>query len=90
MELLIVLVYVGILGLVAPYLSTRSGEYGVLVPPAVAAITGSVLWIVLTWSGFKYENAWTWIILMVVMPVVMIIATRRLAAARIHARAEAN
>ena len=89
MELLIVLVYVGILGLVAPYLSTRSGEYGALVPPAVAAVTGSVLWIVLTWTGFKYENGLTWVILMVAMPVVMIIVTRRLAAARIQAREQA-
>ncbi|CAB4954468.1 unannotated protein [freshwater metagenome] len=86
MEVLLILGYAVLLGLVAPYLTTRAGEYGTLVPPAVAAVTGSVIWIILTWVGFKYEEAWIWIIIMLVMPVAMIIASSRVAAARIHAR----
>ena len=90
MEILIILGYAAILGLVAPYLTTKSDEYGVLVPPTIAAIAGSVLWIILTWVGFKYEEAWIWVIIMVAMPVVMIIASQRIAAARAHAREEAK
>ena len=90
MEILIILGYAVILGLVAPYLTTKSGEYGALVPPTIAAIAGSVLWIALTLFGFKYEDAWIWIIIMVAMPVVMIIVSSRVAAARIHAREEAK
>jgi quaternary ammonium compound-resistance protein SugE len=90
MEILIILGYAAILGLVAPYLTTKSGEYGVLVPPTIAAIGGSVLWVILTWVGFKYEDAWIWIIIMVAMPVIMIFGSSRVAAARIHAREEAK
>lgn len=90
MEILIILGYAAILGLVAPYLTTKSDEYGVLVPPTIAAIAGSVLWIILTWVGFKYEEAWIWVIIMVAMPVVMIIVSQRIAAARVHARDEAK
>jgi hypothetical protein len=90
MELSIVLVYAIILGLVAPYLSARSGEYGLLLPPAIATVTGSIAWIALTWTGFKYDNIWTWIIIMLAMPTVMVIASSRLAAARIHAREAAK
>jgi ABC-type transport system involved in cytochrome bd biosynthesis fused ATPase/permease subunit len=90
MEILIILGYAAVLGLVAPYLSTKTNEYGVLLPPAIAAIFGSVLWIVLTWVGFKYEEAWIWIIIMVLMPVAMIIVSSRVAHARIKAREEAK
>jgi ABC-type transport system involved in cytochrome bd biosynthesis fused ATPase/permease subunit len=90
MEILIILGYAAILGLVAPYLTTKSDEYGVLVPPTIAAIAGSVLWIILTLVGFKYEEAWIWVIIMVAMPVVMIIVSQRIAAARVHAREEAK
>ena len=90
MEILIILGYAAILGLVAPYLTTKSDEYGVLVPPTIAAIAGSVLWIILTWVGFKYEEAWIWVIIMVAMPVIMIIVSQRIAAARVHAREEAK
>ena len=90
MEILIILGYAAILGLVAPYLTTKSDEYGVLVPPTIAAIAGSVLWIILTWVGFKYEEAWIWVIIMVAMPVIMIIVSQRIAASRVHAREEAK
>lgn len=90
MEILIILGYAAILGLVAPYLTTKSDEYGVLVPPTIAAIAGSALWIILTWVGFKYEEAWIWVIIMVAMPIVMIIVSQRIAAARAHAREEAK
>jgi hypothetical protein len=90
MEILIILGYAAILGLVAPYLTTKSGEYGSLVPPTVAIISGSVAWIILTWAGFKYEEAWIWIIIMVTMPIIMIIVSSRLASKRIHAREEAK
>lgn len=90
MEIAIILGYSVILGLVAPYLTTRGGEYGVFVPPAVAAVAGSLLWIVLTFVGFKYEEAWIWIIIMVAMPVVMILVSSRIAAHRIKAREAAK
>lgn len=90
MEILIILAYAVILGLVAPYITSHNKEYGVLLPPAVAAVVGSALWIALTLTGFKYEEAWIWIIVMVAMPVVMVFAMSRLAAVRIKAREAAK
>ncbi len=78
----VVLLYTLVLGLVAPYITVHSEKYGALVPPAIALATGSVLWVVVTWAGLSYTNAWTWLIVMVAMPVVMMVVASRLAKAR--------
>jgi uncharacterized membrane protein YeaQ/YmgE (transglycosylase-associated protein family) len=78
--------YSVILGLVAPYINAKSEEYGWLLPPAIALATGSILWVVLTWLGFKYEEAYIWAIIMVVMPLVMVLLSTRIAHARINKR----
>jgi len=78
----VVLLYTLILGLVAPYITVHSEKYGALVPPAIALATGSVLWVVVTWVGLSYTNAWTWLIVMVAMPIVMMVGSSRLAKAR--------
>jgi uncharacterized membrane protein YeaQ/YmgE (transglycosylase-associated protein family) len=78
--------YSVILGLVAPYINAKSEEYGWLLPPAIALATGSFFWVVLTWLGFKYEEAYIWAIIMVVMPLVMVLLSTRIAHARITKR----
>lgn len=90
MEILIILIYAAILGLVAPYLTTQGREYGVLLPPAISAITGSIIWIALTWLGFDHAEVWIWLIVMSLMPVVMIIASQRVASHRRKAREAAK
>lgn len=77
-----------ILGLVAPYLSAKSDEYGWLLPPAIAMVTGGILWAVLTWLGFKYEEAYIWAIIMILMPAVMVVVSSRIAHFRIAKREE--
>lgn len=86
MEIAIIVVYGAILGLVAPYLTTRAKEYGVLLPPAIATVTGTVAFSVLTWLGVKSDQAWAWALIMLSMPVVMIIVSARIAAHRAHVR----
>ena len=86
MEFGIIAFYAIILGLVAPYIFAKSEEYGALLPPAIALATGSVLWATLTWLGFKYEEGYIWIIVMVLMPLVMIVVSSRIAYARAYAR----
>jgi L-cystine uptake protein TcyP (sodium:dicarboxylate symporter family) len=78
--------YAAILGLVAPYIYARSEEYGALLPPAIALAVGSVLWGALTWLGFKYTEGYIWVIIMVVMPLVMVLVSSRLAHSRIKTR----
>jgi len=75
----VVVLYTVVLGLVAPYITAHSEKYGALVPPTIALATGSVLWVLLTWLGFSYTDGWTWIIVMIAMPTVMMVAASRLA-----------
>jgi len=78
--------YAAILGLVAPYINARSEEHGWLLPPAIAMMVGSILWSALTWLGFKYEEAYIWAIIMVVMPLVMVFFSSRISHKRASER----
>jgi hypothetical protein len=78
----VVVVYAIILGLVAPYISAHAEKYGALVPPAIALVTGSVLWGVLIWVGMSTTDAWIWFAVMLAMPVAMIVLANRIAAIR--------
>jgi len=78
--------YAIILGLVAPYINAKSEEYGWLLPPAIALAVGGTLWAILTWLGFKYEEAYIWAIVMVAMPIAMVVISNRVAKLRIKKR----
>ena len=82
MELVVIIIYAAILGLAAPYVNVRSVDYGQLVPSALALNAGAILWGILIWTGLGTANAWTWIIVMLAMPVAMAVGANRLAAAR--------
>ena len=82
MELLVVFAYAGLLALVAPFVLPKSDFYGKLVPFSIALTAGSVLWIVLTWVGLSYQEAWIWLIVMLAMPAAGWIGTTRLAKLR--------
>lgn len=69
MELLVIVAYAGLLALVAPFVMPKSEHFGNLVPGALALTAGSVLWLLLTWFGFRYDEAWIWMIVMLLMPV---------------------
>jgi hypothetical protein len=71
LNILFIVIYAGILGLVAPYVGVKSESYGSLVPTALAVTSGSLLWIVFTWVGFHYDQAWIWVIVMLGMPAAM-------------------
>lgn len=75
MELGVILVYAGLLALVAPFVLPKSDFYGKLVPFSVALASGSVLWIALTWLGFSYTDAWIWLVVMLAMPAAAWFAT---------------
>jgi L-cystine uptake protein TcyP (sodium:dicarboxylate symporter family) len=88
MEFAVIAFYAIILGLVAPYIFARSEEYGVLLPPAIALATGSVLWAGLTWLNFSYTDGYIWVIIMVAMPAVMVLISNRIAKSRVTKREE--
>jgi hypothetical protein len=71
LNILFLVIYAGILGLVAPYVGVKSEHYGSYVPTALAVTSGSILWILLTWIGMHYDEAWIWLIVMLGMPAAM-------------------
>jgi cyanate permease len=71
MELVIIVGYAAILALVAPFIVGRSNNYGSLVPFGLAAVSGGLLFLVFTWLGFSYEQAWIWFAVMLGMPAVV-------------------
>jgi putative Mn2+ efflux pump MntP len=56
LNVLFIVIYAGILGLVAPYVGIKSDNYGSLVPTALGVISGSLLWILGTWVGLHYDQ----------------------------------
>lgn len=84
----VIIFYAVILGMVAPYIFVKNEEVGSFLPPAVSLAAGSVLWVILTWLGFKYTDAYIWVIVMVFMPAAMIFLSTRIANQRISEREE--
>ena len=82
MEILVVVAYAAILALVAPFVFPPSEYYGKLVPAGIALVSGAGAWLVLTWLGFHYDEAWIWFIVMISMPLVAWFGTRALEATR--------
>lgn len=68
MEILVLLAYAAILALVAPFVLPKTEHYGSLVPAGLSLVSGAVLWLLLTWFGFHYDEAWIWFIVMLAMP----------------------
>jgi hypothetical protein len=85
MEILVLLAYAAILALVAPFVLPRSEHYGKLVPAGISLVSGSLIWLILTWAGFHYDEAWIWFIVMLAMPAAVIFGTRYLARTRASA-----
>lgn len=67
----VIFVYAALLGLVAPYLGIAGEHFGELVAGAAAFISGLVLSLVLTLTGLPFDNAWFWIVVMLLMPAAM-------------------
>lgn len=78
MEILIIALYGLLLALVAPFVLPPSDHYGKAVPAAISLVAGSVIWVVLTWLGLSYQQAWIWFAVMLGMPVAGWFGTRYL------------
>ena len=76
MEIAVIVVYALILALVAPFVLPPSDHYGKAVPAAISLVAGSVIWLVLTWLGLSYQQAWIWFAVMLGMPAVGWFGTR--------------
>jgi len=81
-EVLFLVIYAAILGMVTPYVIGKNEDYGSIVPATAALLSGLVLWVILIWAGMPTSNAFTWILVMLLMPVGMYFGLRFLAKRR--------
>jgi hypothetical protein len=51
-------------------------------------VSGSVLWIILTWLGFSYSEVWIWFLTMILMPVAVYFGSKTLEKVRETAEQE--
>ena len=61
-ELLFVALGGAILGLAVRYTLPHRTTQGAVLLPAIGTAVASVLWIVLTWIGLKWDEGWIWCI----------------------------
>ena len=88
MEFLVILIYAALLALVAPFVMGESERVGKFVPAGLAVVSGSVLWIILTWLGFSYSEVWIWFLTMILMPVAVYFRSKTLEKVRETAEQE--
>jgi uncharacterized membrane protein YfcA len=82
LNLLFIAIYAVLLGLVSPYVGLAGEHFGSYVPTALAVVSGSVLWMLGTWSGLHYDEAWIWLIVMLGMPAAMWFGSKLIAKKR--------
>jgi hypothetical protein len=61
MELLFVTLIAFCAGLGARYALPGRDTYGVVLIPSVAAVVTAVVWVGLTWLGWKFDGGWIWV-----------------------------
>jgi hypothetical protein len=62
MELLFVIIIAFFIGLAVRYALPARDTYGIVLVPAVAAIVTAVVWVGLTWLGWKFDGGWIWLV----------------------------
>ncbi len=62
MELLFVTLISFCIGLGARYALPGRDTYGVALLPAIAAAITAVVWVGLTWLGWKFDGGWIWVV----------------------------
>ena len=62
MELLFVTLISFCIGLGARYALPGRDTYGVVLLPAIAAAVSAIVWVGLTWLGWKFDGGWIWVV----------------------------
>jgi hypothetical protein len=61
-ELLFVTLISFCIGLGARYVLPGRQTYGVALLPAIAAAVTAIVWVALTWLGWKFDGGWIWVV----------------------------
>ena len=62
MELLFVTLISFCIGLGARYALPGRDTYGVALVPSISAVVTAVVWVGLTWLGWKFDGGWIWVV----------------------------
>ena len=62
MEFLFVTLISFCIGLGARYALPGRDTYGVVLLPAIAAAVSAIVWVGLTWLGWKFDGGWIWVV----------------------------
>lgn len=73
MELLFVTLISFCIGLGARYALPGRDTYGVVLLPAIAAAFTAVVWVALTWLGWKFDGGWIWVVSLAVGAVISLV-----------------
>jgi hypothetical protein len=61
-ELLFVTLISFCIGLGTRYALPGRDTYGVVLLPAIAAAVTAIVWVALTWLGWKFDGGWIWVV----------------------------
>jgi quaternary ammonium compound-resistance protein SugE len=75
MELLFVTLIAFCIGLGARYALPGRGAYGLALVPAIAAAVTAIVWVGLTWLGWKFDGGWIWVVSLAAAAVVSLVLT---------------
>jgi hypothetical protein len=73
MELLFVTLISFCIGLGARYALPGRDTYGVALIPSISAVVTAVVWVGLTWLGWKFDGGWIWAVSLVAAGVVSLV-----------------
>jgi hypothetical protein len=62
MELLFVTLIAFCIGLVVRYALPGRDTYGIALIPALSAALSALVWVGLTWVGWKFDGGWIWVV----------------------------
>jgi hypothetical protein len=62
MELLFVTLIAFCIGLLGRYALPGRDTYGVALIPSIAAVVTAIVWVGLTWLGWKFDGGWIWVV----------------------------
>ncbi|MGO4692187.1 hypothetical protein [Glaciibacter sp. 2TAF33] len=84
MELLFVALGGAIVGLAARYVLPGRSTQGFALVPAIGIAVASVVWVALTWLGWKWDGGWIWWVSLILAGVASLSADLVLSRRRTH------
>lgn len=73
MELLFIVLFGSIIGLIARYSLPWRSEHGSMLIPSIGAIASAVIWVGLTWLGWKWDGGWIWTVTLIATAVICVV-----------------